>query len=134
MIKSKQNTKHSRLSSYYGFLGNAYCKRIALLLTVSVLLLSACATKPVGPEYNDMYEVRQYQIETVTNEIVTTVFIAKYVETNKAVKAEKEVEDFGGYEFEYSETNTKNFVDSEKPFGDTQIEFQCVDGSCEVKK
>lgn len=126
MFKNKNKKSKTSWLSDYSVLGNIpnIVKVSCLLLTVSVLLLG-CATKSVEPEYNDMYEVRQYQIQTITNEIVTTVFIAKYVETNKVVKAEKEVEDFGGYEFE--------------PIGEdinvpaNGIEFQCTDGSCEVR-
>ena len=104
-----------------------------LMLTALTLFIGCSATQtPDEPKWNDMYEVKTYEVktETYTNEIITTVFICRQTETNKVIATQKEVEDFGGYEFEYSETNTKNFVDSEKPFGDTQIEFQCVDGSC----
>lgn len=99
-------------------------KVLCLLLAVSVL--SSCSTAKQEKDWNDMYEVRSYQIETVTNEIVTTVFLARYVETNKIVNVGKEVEDFGGYEFQ--------------PIGEdinvptSGIEFQCLDGSCAIKE
>ena len=61
-----------------------------------------------------MYEIRSYQVEVITNEIVTTVFISSHTET---------VTDFGGYEFE----PLKPAEEAEDPGA---IEFQCVDGSC----
>ena len=79
-----------------------------------------------------MYEVRQYDIHTevITNEIITTVFICRQVETNKVISVAKEAEDFGGYEFhpigEAEEPVVKQNL--------TTPEFQCVDGSCEVKE
>ena len=133
-----------------------------LLIATALTLLSACSTTETNePKWNDMYEVRSYQVETITNEIITTVFICRQTETNKVIATQKEVEDFGGYEFdnpfdsrghwkvEYSETNkvlsTKmsvvnddsgydwDYID-EKNVSSDVIEFQCVDGSCEVKE
>ena len=111
-------------------------KRTLIIVKASVLLLlmscllSACSTTQTDePKYTDFYEVKQYEIktETYTNEIITTVFIQKFVETNKVSVITSEVAtDFGGYEFEPIE------VKEEPTSG--QIEFQCVDGSCEVKK
>ena len=131
LINNTNSNSKKMVVSYFSNFGNIYnvVKAPALfLLLVSVLLFSGCATKSAELEYNDMYETRQYQIETqiVTNEIVTTVFIAKYVETNKAVKAEKKVEDFGGYEFEP--------IGKDINAPTNGIEFQCVDGSCELKE
>ena len=98
-----------------------------LLLTVSVLpLLTACQTTQTDePKWNDMYEVRSYQVETITNEIITTVFICRQTETNKLVSVEKEEVDFGGYEFQP--------IGKDINVPTNGIEFQCVDGSCEVK-
>lgn len=101
-------------------------KTLLGLAAASVLpFLFACSSPQPSaePVWNDMYEVRSYQIETVTNEIVTTVFVARYVETNKLVKVEKEVEDFGGYEFQPIEEGPKG-----------ELEFQCLDGSCGIKE
>jgi len=132
MNKSKQKSKTSWLSDYYGFLGlHKHIVKVAvLLLPLSVLpLLTACSTTETNePKWNDMYEVKTYEVktETITNEIITTVFICRQTETNKVMKVEKEVEDFGGYEFE--------------PIGEdinvptNGIEFQCVDGSCGIKE
>ena len=99
-------------------------KTMCLLLALTFLpFLSACSTaEKQEPTWNDMYEVRSYQVETITNEIITTVFICRQTETNKLVSVEKEEVDFGGYEFQPIE---------EAPKG--EIELQCVDGSCEVK-
>lgn len=97
-------------------------KASALLLLMSVLLLG-CATQVEEPRYTDMYETRQYEVRTITNEIITTTFVARYVETNAVKIIAEPITDFGGYEF--------------KPIGEeaeVEFEFQCTDGSCEVKK
>lgn len=97
-----------------------------LMLTALTLFIGCSTTQtPDEPKWNDMYEVKTYEVktETYTNEIITTVFICRQTETNKVMKVEKEVDDFGGYEFE--------------PFGEApkgELEFQCVDGSCSVKE
>lgn len=101
-------------------------KVLCLLLAVSVL--SSCSAQKQERDWNDMYEVRTYDIHTevVTNEIVTTVFISRCVETNKVVKVAEPATDFGGYEFQ--------------PIGEdinvptNELEFQCVDGSCGIKE
>lgn len=75
-----------------------------------------------------MYEIRSYQVEVITNEIVTTVFISAHTETNKLFKVAEPVTDFGGYDFDYIEpiepVVTDNFT--------TPPELQCVDGSCSL--
>ena len=98
-----------------------------LMLTALTLFIGCSATTQTDePTWNDMYEVRSYQVETITNEIITTVFICRQTETNKLVSVEKEEVDFGGYEFE--------------PIGEdinvptNGIEFQCTDGSCSIKE
>lgn len=129
MAKSKTETKSffmntlNRIKQKPTFGKSAFF--LSALTALSLLIGCTATTKTDEPKWNDMYEVRQYQIETVTNEIVTTVFIAKYVETNKVVKAEKEVKDFGGYEFEP--------VGKDINAPTNGIEFQCTDGSCEVR-
>ena len=93
-----------------------------LLIATALTLFTACSTTETNePTWNDMYEVRSYQVETITNEIITTVFICRQTETNKLVSVEKEEVDFGGYEFQPIE---------EAPKG--ELEFQCVDGSCGI--
>ena len=78
-----------------------------------------------------MYELRSYQVEVITNEIVTTVFISAHTETNRLVKIAEPVTDFGGYEFAPFVPATNDFVDIEPPSRHTQeFEFQCLDGSC----
>ena len=97
-----------------------------LMLTALTLFIGCSATTQTDePKWNDMYEVRSYDIHTevITNEIITTVFICRQTETNKVIATQKEVEDFGGYEFEPI---------GEEPKG--EIEFQCVDGSCSIKE
>lgn len=131
MLINNTNSKSKKMVvSYFSNFGNIYnvVKAPALfLLLVSVLLFSGCATKSAELEYNDMYETRQYQIETqiVTNEIVTTVFIAKYVETNAVKAVAAPITDFGGYEFEPIGKGINVLTNG--------IEFQCTDGSCEVR-
>ena len=100
-------------------------KALLGLVAVSVLTLCSCKTsEPVSePVWNDMYELRSYQVEVITNEIVTTVFISAHTETNRLVKIAEPVTDFGGYEFE----PLKPAEESKDP---GLIEFQCVDGSC----
>lgn len=107
-------------------------KALLGLVAVSVLTLCSCKTSESvsEPVWNDMYELRSYQIEVVTNEIVTTVFISAHTETNRLVKIAEPVTDFGGYEFAPLVPATNDFVDTEVPSDHTQIEFQCVDGSC----
>lgn len=103
-------------------------KTLCLLLIATVLpLFTACQTTETNePKWNDMYEVRSYQVETITNEIITTVFISKFTETNKVVKVAKEAEDFGGYEFEP--------IGKDINVPTSGIEFQCLDGSCGIKE
>ena len=103
-------------------------------LSVLSLFLVACSTTQTDePKYTDFYEVKQYEVktETYTNEIITTVFIQKFVETNKVSVITNEIAtDFGGYEFE-------PLMEVEEPVikqNLTTPEFQCVDGSCEVKE
>ena len=130
MNKSKQKSKTSWLSDYYGFLGlHKHIVKVAvLLLPLSVLpLLTACSTTETNePTWNDMYEVRSYQVETITNEIITTVFICRQTETNKLVSVEKEEVDFGGYEFEP--------IGKDINVPTNGIELQCVDGSCGIEE
>lgn len=108
-------------------------KALLGLVAVSVLTLCSCKTsEPVSePVWNDMYELRSYQVEVITNEIVTTVFISAHTETNRLVKIAEPVTDFGGYEFAPFVPATNDFVDIEPPSRHTQeFEFQCLDGSC----
>ena len=118
--KQSKSKNNCQLFSILGMKLNIV-KVAVLLLPLSVLL--ACSSQKQEPTWNDMYEVRSYQVETITNEIITTVFICRQTETNKLVSVEKEEVDFGGYEFEPI---------GEAPKG--ELEFQCVDGSCEVKE
>ena len=97
--------------------------RKALLGLVAASVLTLCSCKTSEPVWNDMYEIRSYQVEVITNEIVTTFFISAHTETNKLVKGSEPVTDFGGYEFE----PLKPAEEAEDPGA---IEFQCVDGSC----
>lgn len=103
-------------------------KVLCLLLAVSVL--SSCSAQKQERDWNDMYEVRSYQIETVTNEIITTVFISKFTETNKVLSTKMSVvNDDSGYVWDYiDEKNVSKNVNG------NVIEFQCVDGSCELDK
>lgn len=123
MEKSKTRTTRTMCLIQKPTIGKTLC----LLLIATVLpLFTACSTTQTDePKWNDMYEVRSYQVETITNEIITTVFICRQTETNKVISVAKEAEDFGGYEFE-------PIGEAEEPKG--EIEFQCVDGSCEVKE
>lgn len=108
-------------------------KALLGLVAVSVLSLCSCKTsEPASePVWNDMYELRSYQVEVITNEIVTTVFISAHTETNRLVKIAEPVTDFGGYEFAPLVPATNDFVDIEPPSHQTQeFEFQCFDGSC----
>lgn len=116
-----------------------------LLLAASVLsFLPGCVSAPKSEiGYNDMYEVRSFQVETVTNEIVTTVFILRLSETNTIKETARQInlpnlkpQDDSDYDwdFVYSQGASNGVVDNEKPDGHTQIEFQCVDGTCEVKE
>ena len=104
-----------------------------LMLTALTLFIGCSTTQtPDEPKWNDMYEVRTYEVktETYTNEIITTVFICRQTETNKVIATQKEVEDFGGYEFE-------PIVEAEEPVVKQNLttpEFQCVDGSCGIKE
>ena len=105
-------------------------KVAVLLLPLSVLLFGCSTAEKQEPTWNDMYEVRSYQVETITNEIITTVFICRQTETNKVISVAKEAEDFGGYEFQ-------PIGEAEEPVVKQNLttpEFQCVDGSCEVKE
>ena len=98
-----------------------------LMLTALTLFIGCSATQtPDEPKWNDMYEVKVYDIhtETITNEIVTTVFICRQTETNKVIATQKEVEDFGGYEFEP--------IGKDINVPTNELEFQCVDGSCGI--
>ncbi len=123
MNKSKTKSKNKMVVSHFSILGLTSRIVIALVLLLLVSsLLSACSTTQTDePKWTDFYEVKSYEIktETITNEIITTVFMAKYTETNKVVVV-KDQYDFGGYEFEPIE---------EKP-----CDFQCVGDTCEVKK
>lgn len=152
MTKSQnknQNLKNG-CQSFLAFLRmNKHIVKVScLLLTVSVLL-SACSTTQTGePKWNDMYEVRTYDIhtETITNEIITTVFIQRLTETNKVVKI-AEPTDFGGYEFEGHNPFDSRGHWKVAPIGKENLttapvvkqyfttpEFQCVDGSCGIKE
>ena len=124
MDKSKTETKLLNRTKQKPTIGKTALS--FLMLTALTLFIGCSATTQTDePKWTDFYEVKSYQIETITNEIITTVFISKFVETNKVIATQKEVEDFGGYEFE--------------PIGEdinvptNGIEFQCVDGSCEVR-
>lgn len=118
-----------------------------LALTALTLFIGCSATETNEPKWNDMYEVRVYDIhtETITNEIVTTVFICRQTETNKVVKVAEPVTDFGGYEFEghnpfdsrghwkVAPAVKQNLTTApvvKQNF--TTPEFQCVDGSCGI--
>ena len=120
--KQSKSKNNCQLFSILGMKLNIV-KVAVLLLPLSVLLFGCSTAEKQEPTWNDMYEVRSYQVETITNEIITTVFICRQTETNKLVSVEKEEVDFGGYEFEPI---------GEAPKG--ELEFQCVDGSCEVKE
>lgn len=98
-----------------------------LLIATALTLFTACSTaEKQEPTWNDMYEVRSYQVETITNEIITTVFICRQTETNKVLSAKMSVvNDDSGYDWDYID---------EKNVSSDVIEFQCVDGSCEVKE
>ena len=126
MAKSKTRTTRTMCLIQKPTIGKTLC----LLLIATVLpLFTACQTTQTDePKWNDMYEVRQYDIHTevITNEIITTVFICRQVETNKVISVAKEAKDFGGYEFQPIEPVVKQNL--------TTPEFQCVDGSCEVKE
>ena len=132
MNKSKQKSKTSWLSDYYGFLGITYhiVKVAVLLLPLSVLLFGCATAEKQEPTWNDMYEVRSYQVETITNEIITTVFICRQTETNKVLSTKMSVvNDDSGYDWDYlDEKNVSQNVN------ENGIEFQCVDGSCGIKE
>lgn len=138
----KQHYISTKIPSLLGFYYLGHVRKrlnFGWLVGASVLslLLSACASsqEQVEMPYSDMYEVKNIQVETITNEITTTIFIAKFVETNRLSRAVSgSITDFGGYEFEDIKLDEKGFVDGETPAGQTQIEFQCVDGSCGIKE
>lgn len=100
-----------------------------LMLTALTLFIGCSTTQtPDEPKWNDMYEVKTYEVktETYTNEIITTVFICRQTETNKVLSTKMSVvNDDSGYDWDYID---------EKNVSSDVIEFQCVDGSCEVKK
>ena len=105
-------------------------KTVCFLLALTALtLLSACSTTETNePKWNDFYEVRSYDIHTevITNEIITTVFIAKYAETNLYRIPQGSVVEAVGDSFEVIPYDYE--ASSRTP------EFQCVDGSCGVKE
>lgn len=128
-INKNKNPKNKMVVSYFSRFGNKTCrivKGLFLLLAASALLLGCAAQQPVEPTYTDMYESHQYLIQTVTNEIVTTVFVARYVETNKVFRIAEPITDFGGYNFDS--------VGQDKIPAANELEFQCVGESCEIKR
>ena len=124
METSKTETKLLNRTKQKPTIGKTAC--LLLMLTALTLFIGCSATQTDEPKWNDMYEVLSYQVETITNEIITTVFICRQTETNKVVKAAKEAEDFGGYEFEP--------IGKDINVPSSELEFQCVDGSCGIKE
>ena len=124
METSKTETKLLNRTKQKPTIGKTAC--LLLMLTALTLFIGCSATQTDEPKWNDMYEVLSYQVETITNEIITTVFICRQTETNKVVKAAKEAEDFGGYEFEP--------IGKDINVPTNELEFQCVDGSCGIKE